>query len=158
MLEVMRVTYATDKRNVHELTSPKKKGVIMSTVIYAMYLSSFMLSFGSLYLILTSLNFSTLSSIVFLLFVSLITFGGTKIRQRGAELLIGEQKQGFLYSLFDFFTLPLIEVGRWLSHQVARYNILVMLLNFLIEIPFQIFVEFLEHWRSFLKEKKEGVH
>ncbi|OGY53628.1 MAG: hypothetical protein A3A24_03040 [Candidatus Buchananbacteria bacterium RIFCSPLOWO2_01_FULL_46_12] len=158
MLEVMRVTYATDKRNIHELASPKKKGVIMNAVIYAMYLASFILSFGFLYLILKSFQFSALSSIVFLLFISLITFGGTRIRQRGAELLIGEQKQGFLYSIFDFFTLPLIEVGRWLSRQVARYNILVVLLNFLIEIPFQIFVEFIEHWRSFLKEKKEEVH
>ncbi len=158
MLEVMRITFATDKRNVHELASLKKRGVILNTVIHTMYLFSFALSFGFLFLILTGLNFSILSSIVFLLFVSLIAFGGTRIRQRGAELLIGEQKQGFLYSIFDFFTLPLIEVGRWLSRQVARYNILVMLLNFLIEIPFQIFVEFLEHWRSFLKEKKEEVH
>lgn len=158
MLEVMRITYATEKRNVHELASPKKRGFILNTVIYAMYLSSFVLSFGFLFWVLTNLNFSVLSTIVFLLFVSLIAFGGTRIRQRGAELLIGEQKQGFLYSMFDFFTLPFIEVGRWLSRQVARYNILVVLLNFLIEIPFQIFVEFLEHWRSFLKEKKEEVH
>jgi len=158
MLEVMRITYATDKRNVHELASPKKRGMILNIIIYTMYLSSFVLSFGFLFFILTGLNFSVLSSIVFLLFVSLITFGGTRIRQRGAELLIGEQKQGFLYSVFDFFTLPFIEVGRWLSRQVARYNILVVLLNFLIEIPFQIFIEFLEHWRSFLKEKKEEVH
>ncbi|MBI2123998.1 MAG: hypothetical protein HYU04_02060 [Candidatus Wildermuthbacteria bacterium] len=158
MLEVMRITYKTDKRNVHELVSPKKKGVVMNTVIYTMYIASFILSFGLLFFVLARFNFSALSSIVFLLFVSLITFGGTRIRQRGAELLIGEQKQGFLYSIFDFFTLPLIEVGRWLSRQVARYNILVVLLNFLIEIPFQIFVEFLEHWRSFLKEKKEEVH
>ncbi|MDO8474443.1 MAG: hypothetical protein Q7S62_02785 [bacterium] len=158
MLEVMRITYATDKRNVHELASPKKRGVILNTIIYAMYLASFILSFGLLFLILTGLNFSMLSSIVFLLFISLIAFGGTRIRQRGAELLFGEQKQGFLYSVFDFFTLPLIEVGRWLSRKIARYNILVVFLNFLIEIPFQIFVEFLEHWRSFLKEKKEEVH
>lgn len=158
MLEVMRITYETDKRNIHELASPRKRGVILDTIIYATYAASFVLSFGFLFLILNRLNFSTLSSVVFLLFVSLITFGGTRIRQRGAELLIGEQKQGFLYSIFDFFTLPLIEVGRWLSRQVARYNILVVLLNFLIEIPFQIFVEFLEQWRSFLKEKKEEVH
>ncbi len=158
MLEVMRITYATDKRNMHELTSPRKKGAILNTIIYAIYLASFVLSFGLLFFALNKLNFSTLSSVVFLLFISLITFGGTKIRQRGAELLIGEQKQGFLYSVFDFFTLPFIAVGRWLSRQVARYNILVVLLNFLIEIPFQIFVEFLEHWRSFLKEKKEEVH
>src|SRR3989338_1184644 len=158
MLEVMRITFATDKRNVHELASPKKKGVVLNTMIHAIYLASFVLSFGFLFLLLTGLGFSVFSSIVFLLFISLITFGGTRIRQRGAELLIGDQKQGFLYSVFDFFTLPFIEVGRWLSRQVARYNILVVLLNFLIEIPFQIFVEFLEHWRSFLKEKKEEVH
>src|SRR3989338_8482585 len=60
MLEVMRVTYATDKRNVHELASPRKRGVILNTIIYTMYLASFVLSFGALFLVLTGLNFSML--------------------------------------------------------------------------------------------------
>jgi hypothetical protein len=58
----------------------------------------------------------------------------------------------------DLFSLPVIRVGRWLSAQWARYNIVVVLVNFLIDMPFQRFVEFLEQWRAFLREKKEEIH
>jgi len=66
-------------------------------------------------------------------------------------------REGFLYNIFDIFSLPMIQVGRWLSGKLVRYNFLVLVLNFLIEVPFQMFVEFLEQWRSFLREKKDEI-
>jgi hypothetical protein len=92
------------------------------------------------------------------MFVSLVLFGGTKIRQRARELMIEPEKENFLRNLFDIFSLPMIQVGRWLSGQIVRYNILILMLNFLIEVPFQMFIEFLEQWRGFLREKKEEIH
>ena len=56
------------------------------------------------------------------------------------------------------FYLPIIQTGKWLSRQVSKYNILIIIFNFLIEVPFQMFIEFLEQWRTFLREKREEVH
>ena len=67
-------------------------------------------------------------------------------------------KESFLTTIFDLFSLPIIRVGKWLSGQWTRFNILVVLFNTLLDLPFQGFIEFLEQWRIFLKEKKEEIH
>jgi len=69
-----------------------------------------------------------------------------------------EEKETFFTFFFDLFALPIIRVGKWLSGQWAKYNVIVVFMNFLIDMPFQVFVEFLEQWRYFLKEKKEEIH
>ena len=74
------------------------------------------------------------------------------------QLEILERKESIFMILIDLFSLPIILVGKWLSAQWVRYNVIVVLINFLIEMPFQSFVEFLEQWRAFLKEKKEEIH
>ncbi|OHA64951.1 MAG: hypothetical protein A2672_02220 [Candidatus Wildermuthbacteria bacterium RIFCSPHIGHO2_01_FULL_49_22b] len=158
VMEVMKITYGKRNGETLEISLPRRKRPMLEAFINAIYLLSFLVSFGAISWVLWQLQFSVLSIIVFLFFVSLVAFAGTKIRQRGRELLLGKESQGFLYTVFDLFSLPVIQTGRWLSRQVAKYNILVVIFNFLIEIPFQMFVEFLEQWRSFLQEKREEVH
>ncbi|MDP4007093.1 MAG: hypothetical protein Q8P55_00660 [bacterium] len=158
MMEVMKIVYGKRGEDRLEIPVPRRKRPLLEGFISILYLLSFLFSFGLISWGLWKLDFSLLSIIIFLFFVSLVAFGGTKIRQRGRELLIGKEKQGFLYTIFDLFSLPIIHTGRWLSRQVAKYNILIVIFNFLIEIPFQVFIEFLEQWRSFLREKREEVH
>lgn len=158
MMEVMKITYGKKNGETLEIPLLRRVRPVLEKFIGMIYVVSFLFSFGIISWGLWQLNFSVLSIFIFLFFVSLVTFAGTKIRQRGRELMIGTEKQGFLYTIFDLFSLPIIQTGRWLSRQVARYNILVVIFNFLIEIPFQVFVEFLEHWRTFLREKREEVH
>ena len=92
------------------------------------------------------------------MFFSLIAFAGAKIRERARELDVMEKRGGFLTFLTDTFSLPFLMVGRWLSRQWMRFNIVVVLITALIDMPFQLFTEFLEYWRTFLKEKKEEIH
>lgn len=159
MIEVMKITRAPEKRELHEITLTKKrKSSVVATVVYGMYALSFLISFGVIIWILQRIEFSILSIIIFLMFLSLVSFAGTKIRQRAGELLIEREKEGFFYGIFDFFSLPMIQVGKWLSSQFVKYNLIALALSFLIEIPFQVFVEFIEQWRIFLKEKKEEIH
>ncbi|MCH7828420.1 hypothetical protein IH982_00930 [Patescibacteria group bacterium] len=158
VMGVMKITYGKKNGEVLEIPMAARKRPMLRKFISTIYLLSFLLSFGIISWVLWQMNFSILSILIFLLFLSLVAFAGTKIRQRGRELLIGKEKQGFLYTIFDLFSLPIIHTGGWLSRQVARYNILVVIFNFLIEVPFQVFVEFLEQWRTFLREKREEVH
>ena len=158
MMAVMKITYGKQNGEILEIPLIKRRRPMIQKSINTIYLLSFLLSFGIISWILWQVNFSVLSIIIFLAFISLIAFTGTKIRQRSRELLLGKEKQGFVYTIFDLFSLPIIHTGGWLSHQVARYNVLIVIFNFLIEVPFQVFVEFLEQWRSFLREKREEVH
>ena len=158
LMEIMKIVHGKRKEDALEIPLARKRKPALEAFINTIYLLSFLVSFGFLTWILLQFQFNIPSIIVFLFFTSLVAFAGTKIRQRGRELLLGPEKQGFLYTIFDLFALPIIQTGKWLSRQVAKYNILIIIFNFLIEIPFQVFIEFLEQWRSFLREKREEVH
>ena len=91
------------------------------------------------------------------MFTSLIAFTGTKIRKRSRELHVTEKKESFFQIIIDLFSLPVIRLGKWLLARWKKINILGVAFNVLIDTPFLIFVEFLEQWRYFLKEKKEDI-
>lgn len=158
IIEVMKIVYQRERKEIYEIKPRPKRGLILNTIIVTFYFFSFILTFGLIVWGLKKLNFSPLSIIIFLMFISLISFAGTRIRQRAKELVVEREKETFLHTFFDIFSLPIIQVGRWLSNQWAKYNVLVVLFNSLLDMPFQVFVEFLEQWRLFLREKKEKIH
>ncbi|MBI1838739.1 MAG: hypothetical protein HYR95_00325 [Candidatus Colwellbacteria bacterium] len=147
-----------NNRQTYYLAIPRKKRLAQVLFLDVFYFLSFLFSFWLLSWMLYRAHFGPFSIVVFAMFISLVSFAGTKIQSRGRELMVGEVKTGFISSLIDFLFLPIVQVGKWLSNQLIRYNAIVFLFNFLIEAPLQIFVEFLEQWRAFLKEKKERIH
>ncbi|OHA68734.1 MAG: hypothetical protein A3A27_01440 [Candidatus Wildermuthbacteria bacterium RIFCSPLOWO2_01_FULL_47_18] len=158
LLEVTKITLENERKSIKEVSLPKKRKGFLAFLVVMVYLLTFVVTFGGLAWVLNKAGFSFLSMVVFLLFLSLVSYGGTRIRHRSRELMVGEQSQGFLFGIFDFFFLPVIQTGKWFSGQLVRYNILSILLNVLIEAPFQVFIEFLEQLRTFWKEKREEIH
>jgi hypothetical protein len=158
MVEVIKIVQVRDRQDVHKILPLRDRSGLLAGIVRGFYLFSFIFSFGVLVWILQKLEFPLFSTFIFLMFVSLVLFAGTRIRQRARELMIEASSEGFFYNLFDIFSLPMIQVGRWLSGKLVRYNIFVLALNFLIEVPFQVFVEFLEQWRGLLREKKDEIH
>lgn len=156
--EVMKITYVGKNKDTYLIKPPPKRGFIMKIVLFIFYLFSFFISFGIIIWGLQRLDFGIMSIVIFIIFLSLILFAGTRIRHRAKELHVEEDKETIITSIFDFLTLPLVLVGKWISSQWERVNILIILFNILIELPFQFFVEFLEQWRYFLREKKEEIH
>ena len=158
VMEVMKIVYQKERKGIYEIKLASPRGFILNAIIVLIYLLSFVGSFGLIIWGLKKLNFSLLSIIIFLVFSSLISFAGVKIRQRAKELVVEKEKEGFLRTFFDLFSLPIIQVGKWLSNQWTKYNAVAVLFNSLLDMPFQVFMEFLEQWRLFLKEKKEKIH
>lgn len=158
VMEVMKIVYAKERKDIYKIKPPLRRGLIINFFVVLFYLLSFVASYGLIVWGLRKINFSVLSIVIFLMFISLISFAGVKIRQRAKELVVEKEKETFFHSLIDLFSLPIIQVGRWLSNQWTRYNAVAVLFNSLLDMPFQLFVEFLEQWRSFLKEKKEKIH
>lgn len=158
ILETMKIVYEKEKKDVYMVKPSRRKGLILNFIVFTFYSLTFIVSFGLIVWGLKKLDFGTLSIIIFLMFFSLIAFAGVKIRERARELDISEKRAGFIAFLTDTFSLPFLRVGKWLSNQWIRFNIVVVLITALIDMPFQLFTEFLEHWRTFLKEKKEEIH
>ncbi len=158
MMEVIKIIQTRHRTEPYKIFPPRRKAGLVASIVYGFYLLSFVISFGALIWGLQALQFSPFSTAIFLMFISLVLFAGTRIRQQARELMVEPVREGFLYNLFDIFSLPMIQVGRWLSGQFVKYNVILLALNFLIEVPFQMFVEFLEQWRGLLREKKEEIH
>ena len=53
--------------------------------------------------------------------------------------------------------LPILNMGKWLSREIARINFLVALFDFIIEAPFKIFVTIAEEWTKYVKERKDEI-
>ncbi len=158
-LVVMKtIEIAYGKKDVYyEIKTPKKRGPIIKTIVGFIYLLGACVSLGIIVKIFEIAKFPPTSIIINAIFVALITFAGLAIRKRGEELTIGNKKSGLFGFIFDILFLPMAGLGRWFSNKWKKYNAIAAFFNALIDMPFMIFVEFLEQWRYFLKEEKEKI-
>ena len=48
-------------------------------------------------------------------------------------------------------------MGRWLSLNAPKINVFTFILDFIIEAPFKTFVDVMDEWMNFIREKKEEI-
>lgn len=135
--------------------TPKRRP-FMTLVFSVLYLVAFLIVFGGIITGLTLLKFSIASQVVFIFFVSLVLFFAYRVRQTGKEYIIAE-RESLLTPVATFFLLPILNMGKWLSGEIARFNFLVALFDFIIEAPFKAIFEIFEEWFAFLRRKREEI-
>lgn len=121
------------------------------------YLLMYTLTFGILISILKRFGFSILSGFMFVLFLTLISFFGIRLRLAARELDVLKKKENIISFLFDLLSLPIIRVGRFISLNSKRINVFIFILDFIIETPYKFLVNSFEEITSFIKEKKEDI-
>lgn len=157
IMETMKIAYERKETETYEIKGRRKRGVFVKSILSFLYVFSAVVTFGVIYLALDSLRFPLTSIIIDIIFIALILFTGTAIAKRAQELTMEEEKEGFLTFVSDIFFLPIQGLGRWISHKWKRYNAFAAFFNALIDMPFSMFVEFIERWRYFIKERKEEI-
>ncbi len=158
VMEVMKYVYENEKIDKYKIKKFRKKSIIFEVIINLFYFAGFTAILGIIIWGLYQVNFPPLSYIIFIIFLSLIAFAGTKIRQRAKELQVVEEKESFLLLFIDPFAIPVVQLGKWFTNKWKRYNIVAVFFSALIDMPFTLFIEFIEQWRYFIKEKKEKLH
>lgn len=141
------------------VTGMKKRtrGLLFTTIFSSLYLATYLISFGSIIYVLSRLSFNPVSQTIFIFFVTLVTFFAFKVIQITQEYQVVE-REGFLAPLTDFFFLPVLRVGQWLSGEVlTRFNVLIFVFDFIIEMPFKAIVEVFDEWVHFVRLKKEEI-
>ncbi len=142
---------------IFRIKRPWTQGVL-GKFFTTMYTFTFVLTYGLIgWFLSTVLHFNVLSITLFLFFFSLVTFFGIKIRQSVHELLVVQRQGGVIGTLFDFFLLPVVRVGRWISLQSPKVNVFIFFLDFIVEAPFKLAIEMVEGWVAFTREKKEEL-
>lgn len=129
---------------------------ILTAIFSLFYLATFLSSFGLISFVLTKLEFSIASQLIFVFFVTLVSFFAYRIRASAKEYDMAD-RQGFLSPLVDFFFLPILRVGHILSREIAKINIFIFLFDFILEAPLKVIFEVAEEWIRFVRTKKDEI-
>ncbi|MBI4225998.1 hypothetical protein HY612_02690, partial [Candidatus Roizmanbacteria bacterium] len=138
---------------------PKKARVRKPILIFGFtifYSFTFIITLMLIYELLTLLKFNLISQIIFIFFVSLVTFFSYRIKQIVNEYRL-QEKESILTPAVDFFFMPILSLGKFFSTEIAKINFLIFIFDFLIEAPFKLVFEVVEEWISFVRQRKEEI-
>jgi hypothetical protein len=157
--KVQALVYRGEERN--SLVKPRKpirRSSFFLNIFRFAYALVFIVVFAGIIAALSLLNFTPISTFIFLLFLSIVSFFGIRVRLLSKELVVVDQRENAFTVMFDFITLPILQVGRWISLRVPKINVLIFFLDVIIEAPFKAFLEATEGFFGFLKEKREEIY
>lgn len=138
---------------------PKKKAERKPILIFGFtvfYSLTFLITLYLIYLGLTYLRFNLISQVIFIFFISVVSFFSYRIKQILNEYRLDE-KAGILSPILDFFFMPVLSLGKFFSSEIAKLNFFIFIFDFLIEAPFKLVFEIVEEWISFVKKRKEEI-
>lgn len=84
-------------------------------IFFALHGLFFLVTFIGISYFLIKLNFKIISGMIFFVFLSPVLLFGYRVRFTAPELNVTGEKEGFLSSVITNFTLPLLNLGVWLS-------------------------------------------
>lgn len=132
-------------------------GSLKKTVFFLVYLMTFGLSFGLLSWGLVKMEFSIVAGLLFFIFFSTVSFFAYRISRVAKDLVMLKSKGSMLSALMDFFSVPFIKVGQFLSSSFSRVNVFLFFFDFIIETPFKTLIKFIDEWVTYAKEKKDDI-
>lgn len=158
-----RILQAVDELLRHEgppaqeIRIPRKRRGMTLFLMRGLYAMTFVLTFGGVGFLLSRIGFTWVATVIFFFFLCVVSFFGYRLRLGAREIVVVKPVERLSSSVIDFFALPILRAGQWLSQTVSRLNVFVFLFDFLVEAPFKLFLNVLEDWLGFMKEKKEAL-
>jgi len=99
-----------------------------------------------------------ITSVIFDTFtIALTIFAAVIIRNKSKELTIEDKLHIWDYFM-DTISIPIAKIGSVLAAKWKEYNIFTIFFNFVLETPFAFFVDFIESWSQYIKEKRAELH
>lgn len=156
---IQKIIYAFDTlKDETNIFTPKVsvRRPLLTTIFSFFYLVTYLLTFGLIIYGLNLLHFNIASQVIFVFFITLVSFFAYRIRVSAKEYEMSD-REGFFGPLVDFFFLPILRVGHWLSGEIAKINIFIFLFDFILEAPLKVIFEVAEEWIRFVRTKKEEI-
>lgn len=149
-------TVRGDMRGKIVLRMKRLSGLL--AVSYVVYGFLFLFSFGSIIAFLSGLGFTAVSTALFLMFLTLVSFFGIRIRYAAKRWVVRVHDEKLASFAWDLLTLPIVMLGKWLTETFSSINIFVFILDFIIETPFKAILKAFDSFVIFIKEKKEELY
>ncbi len=155
VLYLKTILYGSDRRVFPELSVARISRTMSGLSI--VYVLTFVLTFGLILMGLLNIGFTIVSALLFLFFLSVVSFFALRVRQPVRDLFVVRPRDNMFTLLIDFFSLPILQVGRWISLTSSRFNVFLFLFDYFLEAPFKAFLLLTEDVLGFFREKREDI-
>jgi hypothetical protein len=118
----------------------------------------FLIPFAVTVYVLMLIHFNIVQMIIFFAFMSTASFLGFRLSSMIRELELMTHQNRLLSTIRDFFYLPFILVGQWLSSKYAKVNAVAHVLDIAIELPLKTLLRLARQWTRFLNEKHDEIY
>jgi hypothetical protein len=151
------LTSVIDGDHQERIFIPAPKTSLLKEIAFGLYGAVLLTILFVIIQILLALSFNILGIGFFMLFLVLVSFFGYRIRVRAQQWMLsgGQEKVGSFF--IDVLTLPIVLMGRWLIRKFDYANVMVFILDFIIEAPYQLALDVIDSFSSLLKEKKDQL-
>ena len=140
------------------ISGGRRGGSFVRGLFTVLYGAMFLGIFYAIISLLQSFNFNIVSIVLFLLFLTIVSYFGLRIRFNAKRWKADSGTDGAFVTLWNLLTLPLVSMGQWFIRRVATVNLFVLFLDFIIETPFKLLLSTLDSFISYLKEKSEETY
>lgn len=123
----------------------------------AIYLLLFWGVFSALVGLLSSLGFNAVGITLFVFFLALASYFTFRIRYNAQRWKVVHSERT-ISLIMSVLALPVIRAGRWLSRTFSTLNVFVLILDFVIETPFKLLLNFTNQFLIYLREKAEEIY
>lgn len=156
---IRQIVYLNEVNFVQPLNLKKSKKIdpVLNLMFILLWLLAFSLSLGAVIFVLTWFNFNIISQGIFIFFLAIVSFISYRISQTAHMYTLLEGRQSLWSLLFDFFFMPIIHLGRNLTENISKINLLLIIFDILIETPFKGIFAFFEQWFLFLRTQREKL-
>jgi len=137
---------------------PKNNNSVLKITFGLFYFFLFVFSFGLILGLLKALQFNIVSVLLFLFFLTLVSYFGIRIRHKAKKWSVTPEDEGALGIVWHFLTIPIIRAGGWMSKKFSSINLFVLIMDFIIETPFKFALGIFDSFIVYLKEKRESHH
>lgn len=122
------------------------------------YIILFLVPVAITILALQGVGFNVVQMFIFFMFFSTASSLGFRLSSLVREVEINTRQPGLLTSLRDFFYLPFIMFGQWLSRKYSKLNLVARFLDVAIELPLKAILRLIRQWIRFLNEKRDELY
>jgi len=151
--------YSYEGKNiVYRIRPITKRGWFVNILYQLLYLVAFTITFGGIVIGLMAIHFNWLGIALFTVFLTLVSFFGLRVRQLAKELVVIDRHDNLLNVIIDFFSIPVVRAGRWLSVNISKVNVFVFFLDVIVEAPFKLIIDVFEDWFAYMREKREEIY
>jgi len=141
----------------HAVTLSRQASKGFGLTFNVAYVIFSILIFGGVALWLMTFGFGLLHLLIFFMFLSAASFLGFRLSRQIRELEVVEGQQSGITMLRDFFYIPFVIVGQWISDKYARVNIVALVLDMVIELPLKTSLHLIRQWGMFISNKKDEI-